>query len=430
VLALDAFSGSTPEPATQKSPDLSESVTEESVTEEPLELEPSATEQPYIVPLLSLGPTEEEVRAFVGPNARYYLNRWKSALEGTGGPRGFHWPAFLIAGLWLPYRKLYKAAFILYGSFLLLTILKSALGHIPGTAELVTGLNVIAGPIVGVIVGMAANQIYWKRARTVIERVRRQSLPEEEHHRELARQGRTSALGSIGLPALGTGAIVGTSLLLQTLWPWDATASVERTVRDGVQRQGVRVRDLRLTPRPDGAYTGTVTDLQGETWDLMRVWLDGNQVKWFLREPLPHLERRFRAEIPKAVRDPVRSCRLERKPDGSCGGRIETENGIVCDIRQSPIGNDVHFPPIFYWVLSPPSYPAWLKVQARTHNNIVLEEVRLEPNGQGVWRGPAADAAGKRYEAIISTRPADLPGAPVGTKLGMEIEWNLIAADE
>src|SRR6476620_7317947 len=56
--------------------------------------------------------TEQEARAFVGPNADYYCKHWFS------GGTGFNWAAFLLCGLWLPYRKMYVATTILYVAIL------------------------------------------------------------------------------------------------------------------------------------------------------------------------------------------------------------------------------------------------------------------------------------------------------------------------
>lgn len=52
---------------------------------------------------------EEDVRAFVGPNADYYLQAW-SAVDPNGGLQAlrWNWPAFFLNVLWLLYRRMYK----------------------------------------------------------------------------------------------------------------------------------------------------------------------------------------------------------------------------------------------------------------------------------------------------------------------------------
>jgi hypothetical protein len=67
--------------------------------------------------LATVDPTEAEVRAVVGPRADFYLRKWAATERG-----GFNWAAFFLSGLWLPYRKMYRATIILYGLVLLESI--------------------------------------------------------------------------------------------------------------------------------------------------------------------------------------------------------------------------------------------------------------------------------------------------------------------
>jgi hypothetical protein len=57
---------------------------------------------------------EPELRAFVGTNSNYYMNRWKPLLEGHDWS-GFNWAACLLSELWLPYRTMYGLAAGFYG---------------------------------------------------------------------------------------------------------------------------------------------------------------------------------------------------------------------------------------------------------------------------------------------------------------------------
>ena len=76
---------------------------------------------------MSVTPTEQEIRAFVGSNAEYYLRAWRPALSNEGGTSRFNVAAFLITGLWLGYRKMYSAVFILFGIIIAGTVLESIL---------------------------------------------------------------------------------------------------------------------------------------------------------------------------------------------------------------------------------------------------------------------------------------------------------------
>ena len=79
-------------------------------------------------------PRELEYRAFVGRNARYYLRKWSFAPDDSGSTRGFNWAAFLLSGLWLPYRKMYRVTFIFY-SILVGTSVLAELAAYAGVAS-------------------------------------------------------------------------------------------------------------------------------------------------------------------------------------------------------------------------------------------------------------------------------------------------------
>src|SRR5437773_1330907 len=90
---------------------------------------------PYAAPLAdpnsipveaALGEEQETkaLRAFVGTKADYYLGKWAAALKRRGAGTGFNWAAFLLSGLWMPYRKMYMPTVILYGAMLLSEIIE------------------------------------------------------------------------------------------------------------------------------------------------------------------------------------------------------------------------------------------------------------------------------------------------------------------
>ena len=60
---------------------------------------------------------EEDVRAFVGPNADYYLQAWAAA-DPNGGRQAlrWNWPAFFLNVIWMLYRKMYKYFWISFGA--------------------------------------------------------------------------------------------------------------------------------------------------------------------------------------------------------------------------------------------------------------------------------------------------------------------------
>ena len=62
---------------------------------------------------------EEDVRAFVGPNADYYLQAW-AAVDPNVGLQAlrWNWPAFFLNVFWLLYRRMYKYFWITFAAFL------------------------------------------------------------------------------------------------------------------------------------------------------------------------------------------------------------------------------------------------------------------------------------------------------------------------
>jgi hypothetical protein len=145
-------------------------------------------------------PTEQELRAFVGPNARYYLKSWQPALSGEGGPTGFKWAAFFLPGLWLGYRKMYAAVFILYGLLLAETALEPVVFvGVLKMPDVPHGLWATVGLVTGVLIGTFGNGWYLARARRVIGEVRSLGLSEADHLKALAARGGTSPSASFGL---------------------------------------------------------------------------------------------------------------------------------------------------------------------------------------------------------------------------------------
>ena len=125
--------------------------------------------------------TEKEIRAFVGPNAGYYLSKWNKAWKKTE----FNWAAFFLAGLWCPYRKMYRIAALYWGLMLLAQILDGL-----GLGSRI--LSYLVKPILAVIFGLYGNRWYWNHTGNEIAQVQSQNLPDEEHLQLLSLRGGTS----------------------------------------------------------------------------------------------------------------------------------------------------------------------------------------------------------------------------------------------
>ncbi|QEL19009.1 DUF2628 domain-containing protein [Limnoglobus roseus] len=137
-------------------------------------------------------PTEQEIRAFVGSKSDYYLSKWQVELEGDGEVKGLNWAALLLSGLWLPYRKMYRPAIIFMGLILIEMILEEVIFvAVLRRPDPPAALGRFVGLVAGGICGAFGNRWYLSHARKMIEEVRSQNLPEEDHLRVLSERGGT-----------------------------------------------------------------------------------------------------------------------------------------------------------------------------------------------------------------------------------------------
>ncbi len=145
---------------------------------------------------------EHEVRAFIGKEADYYLKKWQPILEGRSQRAGFNWAAFLLTGLWLPYRKMFKWAFIFCGIILIENFLKFfyTFGLLftpepPIALDILEGLMFLA---TNIICGTFGNIWYLSHTRKAISEIRRQGWQDEAYLQSLSKSGGTSLSKSLG----------------------------------------------------------------------------------------------------------------------------------------------------------------------------------------------------------------------------------------
>lgn len=144
---------------------------------------------------------ENDIRAFVGQNKHYYVDKWRSSRRPSGA--GFNWAAFFLGGLWLAYRKMYVAATIFY-TFILL---ESVAGHVLfvvvlGKEDVPAGLGRAIGLGVALVCGASGNRWYLSHARKVISEVRARQMEDDAVADELSRRGGTSVGASLGFACL------------------------------------------------------------------------------------------------------------------------------------------------------------------------------------------------------------------------------------
>jgi hypothetical protein len=146
--------------------------------------------------------TDQEVAAFVGKNADYYLQSWQTAPEGMGGAgnrAGFNWAAFFLSGFWLPYRKMYRAGAIFFGVLVLESILEEVVFiGILGKPEAPGLLGSLVGFIAAMICGGFGNAWYLSHTQKKIAEARNQELADDAYLQALAKRGGTSFAASLG----------------------------------------------------------------------------------------------------------------------------------------------------------------------------------------------------------------------------------------
>jgi hypothetical protein len=152
--------------------------------------------------------TVAELRAVVGPRADRYLAKWPpilGPLTEVGIPSlGFHVAAFLFAGFWLPYRKMYKASLVFYGVLIAESVLESLIARASPDAAL--GLSAV-GRLLGVGLAIACGiygyDLYLNHVGKVVARCRAEAAAEDlgpdAYTARLTRRGGTSALAGLGL---------------------------------------------------------------------------------------------------------------------------------------------------------------------------------------------------------------------------------------
>ncbi len=166
-------------------------------------------ENPYATPLSSSVESAgvssedsevEELIAFAGSKADYYLKKWTPLLQGSGRGAGFNGAAFFLSGLWIAYRKMYKVTAIFFGIILLTTLAEEVLFvGILGKEETPARLDRLIGLAAAVICGVYGNRWYLGHARKVISEVRAEGMHRDAFFDRIAKRGGTSFGSAFGM---------------------------------------------------------------------------------------------------------------------------------------------------------------------------------------------------------------------------------------
>lgn len=160
----------------------------------------------------------QQLQAFVGSNARYYLGKWMPILQSRHTSAGFNWAAFLLSGLWLPYRKMYRVTLIFYAIIILVSTLEEVVfvGML-GEAETPTAFDRAVGLIAAVVCGSYGNRWYLSHARRVLSEVSATGLQGDALVHMVGKRGGTSAAASLGMLLLFIAVEVAVSIPLSML---------------------------------------------------------------------------------------------------------------------------------------------------------------------------------------------------------------------
>lgn len=135
----------------------------------------------------------EAWQAVIGhKNTAYYLPSFE-AMERTGAPARWHWPAFFVTWYWLLYRKMWALSFIYLFAPMVVAMLLGAVGAAFGVGDAVESLMPLA--ILGffmVVPPLLANGLYYKRCRRIMDQARSETRSRHAYLAVLSSRGGTS----------------------------------------------------------------------------------------------------------------------------------------------------------------------------------------------------------------------------------------------
>jgi hypothetical protein len=134
------------------------------------------------------------MRTFVGPNADYYVGKWRS-MEAQNKAYSWNWAAFLLSIYWMAYRKMFQPALIAAGAVLLLVIVGMLMPPIAALTNLLV-LGVAGG------VGWRGNTLYRDHVRRSIARIEAVNPDPQQRLAAAQAQGGVSMPAALGLLAV------------------------------------------------------------------------------------------------------------------------------------------------------------------------------------------------------------------------------------
>jgi hypothetical protein len=131
------------------------------------------------------------MRAFVGKNADYYINKWQNAKD-PAKRSGWNWAGFLAGIFWLGYRKMYKILLAVLGLFLLIDFI-----------QYFTSFDIYAQVGLGVsgVLGIIGNSVYYNHMNRRIKELSK-NCGNDDELKELARAVGGATWKGVGITLL------------------------------------------------------------------------------------------------------------------------------------------------------------------------------------------------------------------------------------
>ena len=114
---------------------------------------------------------QADYEATIGPNHGFYLPKFQQ-FDEEGARPGWNWPAFVVTGPWLLYRKMIGLGilYLFYPLILLMVIaIAAAVLRLPSAVTVTLGLLLFFAP--WILVPMYANALYWRRVHKALDRL-------------------------------------------------------------------------------------------------------------------------------------------------------------------------------------------------------------------------------------------------------------------
>lgn len=154
-------------------------------------------------------PQGDSLAAYVGPKNAEFYSRLFDRFKTQNSTVSWNWPAFVVTGFWLLYRKMWLNALLYWFALpIVLTLLSVAVSFAAG--EVAGNIFYYATylSISLLLVPMFANWIYYRHAQGKVGKVASVTASAEQQAAELARIGGTSSVVLVVIPFVGI-AIVG-----------------------------------------------------------------------------------------------------------------------------------------------------------------------------------------------------------------------------